>query len=227
MTDITGPFNRSHHQRIGPGRRIARDLPRSARTRREDVAVVEEPVESRHTTTPDEFGHLLSQARSGSTWAWSQLYDGLAGPLLGYLRVRGAAEPEDLLSEVFLQMVRGLHAFEGDSQQFRSWVFTIAHRRLIDERRARSKRPVELREDLEPAVVAEDPATTVIDRLTDEEIIGFLDALTPEQRDVLLLRLLAGLTIDEIARALGKTPGAVKALQRRGLLTLQETLSSQ
>jgi RNA polymerase sigma-70 factor (ECF subfamily) len=122
-------------------------------------------------------------------------------------------------------MVRGLHTFEGDSQQFRSWVFTIAHRRLIDERRARSKRPVELREDLESAVVAEDPATAVMDRLTDEEIIGFLDALTPEQRDVLLLRLLAGLTIDEIARALGKTPGAVKALQRRGLIALQENLS--
>jgi RNA polymerase sigma factor (sigma-70 family) len=144
---------------------------------------------------------------------------------LGYLRVRGAAEPEDLLSEVFLHMVRGLHTFEGDNEQFRSWVFTIAHRRLIDERRARSRRPVELREDLESALVAEDAATAVIDRLTDEEIIGFLDALTPEQRDVLLLRLLAGLTIDEIARALGKTPGAVKALQRRGLIALQENLS--
>jgi RNA polymerase sigma-70 factor (ECF subfamily) len=198
-----------------------------ARTRSEDVALVEEPSASQDTTIPDEFGHLLSQARSGSTWAWSQLYAGLAGPLFGYLKARGAAEPEDLLSEVFLQMVRGLHAFEGDSQQFRSWVFTIAHRRLIDEWRARSTRPVELREDLEPAVFAEDPANAVIDRLTDEEIIGFLDALTPEQRDVLLLRLLAGLSIGEIARALGKTSGAVKGLQRRGLLTLQENLSSQ
>jgi len=227
VTDITEPFNRSLHQRIGPWRRIAHDPPRLARTRPDDVAVVEEPLSSTETTVPDEFGYLLSQARSGSTWAWSQLYARLAGPLLGYLRVRGAAEPEDLLSEVFLHMVRGLHAFEGDSQQFRSWAFTIAHRRLIDERRARSRRPVELREDLEPAVVAEDPAVTVIDRLTDEEIIGFLDSLTPEQRDVLLLRLLAGLTIGEIARALRKTPGAVKALQRRGLLTLQEILSSE
>jgi RNA polymerase sigma-70 factor (ECF subfamily) len=225
VTDITEPFNRSHHQRIGSGRRIAHDPSRLVRTRREDVALVEEPIVSPDTTILDEFGELLTLARSGSTWAWSQLYAGLAGPVLGYLRVRGAAEPEDLLSEVFLHMVRGLHTFEGDSQQFRSWVFTIAHRRLIDERRARSKRPVELREDLESAVVAEDPATAVMDRLTDEEIIGFLDALTPEQRDVLLLRLLAGLTIDEIARALGKTPGAVKALQRRGLIALQENLS--
>jgi RNA polymerase sigma-70 factor (ECF subfamily) len=76
-------------------------------------------------------------------------------------------------------------------------------------------------------VADEDPATEVIDRLTDEEIIGLLDTVTPEQRDVLLLRLLAGLTIDEIATVLGKTKGAVKALQRRGLLALQEILTSQ
>jgi RNA polymerase sigma-70 factor (ECF subfamily) len=227
VTDITEPFNGSHHLRVGHGRRIAHDPPRWIRARREDVAVVEEPFVSRDATLLGDFDNLLSQARSGSTWAWSQLYAELAGPVLGYLRVRGAAEPEDLLSEVFLHMVRGLHAFEGDSQQFRSWVFTIAHRRLIDERRARGKRPVELREDLEPAALGEDPATAVIDRLTDEAIIGLLDALTPEQRDVLLLRLIAGLTIDEIARAVGKTPGAVKALQRRGLLVLQEKLSAQ
>jgi RNA polymerase sigma-70 factor (ECF subfamily) len=106
-------------------------------------------------------------------------------------------------------------------------VFTIAHRRLIDERRDRGKRPIELRGDFDPLVADEDPATEVIDRLTDEEIIGLLDTVTPEQRDVLLLRLLAGLTIDEIATVLGKTKGAVKALQRRGLLALQEILTSQ
>jgi RNA polymerase sigma-70 factor (ECF subfamily) len=76
-------------------------------------------------------------------------------------------------------------------------------------------------------VADEDPATEAIDRLTDEEIIGLLDAVTPDQRDVLLLRLLAGLTIDEVATVVGKTKGAVKALQRRGLLALQEILTFQ
>jgi RNA polymerase sigma-70 factor (ECF subfamily) len=224
VTEIAQPFN---HLTIGQGRRTAHDLPRRDRIRREDVPLVEEPSVSADTTILEEFNHLLAQARSGDTSAWSQLYYELAGPVLGYLRARGAAEPEDLLSEVFLSMVRGIHGFQGDSRQFRSWVFTIAHRRLIDERRARGKRSIELRGDLEPVVADEDPATEAIDRLTDEEIIGLLDAVTPEQRDVLLLRLLAGLTIDEIATVVGKTKGAVKALQRRGLLALQEILTFQ
>jgi RNA polymerase sigma-70 factor (ECF subfamily) len=225
VTEIAQPFN--HHLTIGQGRRTAHDPLRRDRTRGEDISLVEEPSAPGDTTLVEEFDHLLRLARSGDTSAWSHLYDELAGPVLGYLRVRGAAEPEDLLSEVFLSMVRGLHGFQGDSRQFRSWVFTIAHRRLIDERRDRGKRPIELRGDFDPLVADEDPATEVIDRLTDEEIIGLLDTVTPEQRDVLLLRLLAGLTIDEIATVLGKTKGAVKALQRRGLLALQEILTSQ
>ena len=218
VTEIAQPFNQLT---IGSGRRT------HDRIRTDGVSLVEGPSTAADTTLLDGFDHLLRQARSGDTSAWSHLYEELAGPVLGYLRARGAAEPEDLLSEVFLSMVRGVHGFRGDSRQFRSWVFTIAHRRLIDERRARAKRPIELRGDLEPVVADEDPATEVVDRLTDEEIIGLLDAVTPEQRDVLLLRLLAGLTIDEIATVVGKTKGAVKALQRRGLLALREILTFQ
>jgi RNA polymerase sigma-70 factor (ECF subfamily) len=228
VTDITEPFNRPHYPlRLGRGRLADHGHSSSVGTRRYDGPTTEDALAATDASLVEEFDRLLRLARSGSTWAWSQLYAELAGPVLGYLRLRGAAEPEDLLSEVFLHMVRGIDSFVGDSHQFRSWVFTIAHRRLIDERRARGKRPVELREEVEPTVAAEDPATQVIDRLTDEEIIGLLNALTPEQRDVLLLRLLAGLTIGEIAAAVGKTTGAVKALQRRGLQALQEKLFPQ
>ncbi|MGH8915146.1 MAG: RNA polymerase sigma factor [Acidimicrobiia bacterium] len=226
MTDITEPFGRSHRLKLGHGRLTTYDTPRSARARRDGAPIAEERGGPPEPALLDDFDRLLRLARFGNTWAWSQLYAELARPVLGYLRVHGAAEPEDLLSEVFLHIVRGLDTFEGDSRQFRSWVFTIAHRRLIDERRARGKRPVELRENVEPSDAAEDPATKVIDRLTDEGIIGLLESLSPEQREVLLLRLLAGLTIDEIATAVGKTPGAVKALQRRGLLALQEKLTA-
>jgi RNA polymerase sigma-70 factor (ECF subfamily) len=228
VTDITGPFNHPHYSlRLGRGRLTDRDHSPSVRAWWNDGPTAEAASASTDPSLTEEFDRLLLLARSGSTWAWSQLYAELAGPVLGYLRLRGAAEPEDLLSEVFLAMVRGLDSFVGDSRQFRSWVFTIAHRRMIDERRARGKRPVELRGEVEPAIAAEDPATQVIDRLTDEEIIGLVNALTPEQRDVLLLRLLAGLTIGEIAAAVGKTTGAVKALQRRGLQALQEKLFPQ
>lgn len=167
---------------------------------------------------------MLEAARAGGEWAWTRLYGEMAGPVLGYLRARGAAEPEDLLGEVFLQVARNLGSFAGDVAGFRSWVFTIAHRRLVDERRARSRRPVVPVADPKPDQMGDDPADVVIDRLTRQEMVSLFDRLSPDQRDVLLLRLIGGLTIDEIAQIVGKTTGAVKALQRRGLAAVKRKL---
>jgi RNA polymerase sigma-70 factor (ECF subfamily) len=173
---------------------------------------------------PKEFNAVLEAARAGDEWAWSRLYGELAGPVLGYLRVRGATEPEDLLGEVFLQVARNLSSFSGDVTGFRSWIFTIAHRRLIDERRASGRRPLELVADRESGP-SQDPALIVMDRLTEERIAATLECLVPDQRDVLLLRIMGGITVDEVAIILGKTIGAVKALQRRALQTIKRNVS--
>jgi RNA polymerase sigma factor (sigma-70 family) len=173
---------------------------------------------------PSDFDAVLESARSGEEWAWSRLYGEFSGSVLGYLRARGATEPEDLLLEVFLQVARNLGSFSGDLAGFRSWLFTITHRRLIDERRAQARTPIEPVPDLEPPQWGQDPAETVIDRLGTERIVRILQRLVPDQREVLLLRVIGGLTIPEIARILGKTSGAVKALQRRGLHNLKEFL---
>lgn len=170
-----------------------------------------------------EFSAVLEAARAGGEWAWSQLYGNLAGPVLGYLRARGATEPEDLLGEVFLQVARNLDSFSGDIAGFRSWVFTIAHRRLIDERRAGGRRPVEFMAEHESGE-SRDPAIIVGDRLSEERISATLQSLVPDQRDVLLLRIVGGITVEEVAAILGKTIGAVKALQRRALQTLKRNL---
>lgn len=73
-------------------------------------------------------------------WAFERLYADLAPVVAGYLRVQGAAEPEDLTSEVFLGVFTGLKLFSGTEQQFRSWAFTIADQRLVDERRRAGRR---------------------------------------------------------------------------------------
>ena len=172
---------------------------------------------------PKQFSAVLEAARAGGEWAWSQLYGDLAGQVLGYLRVRGATEPEDLLGEVFLQVARNLSSFSGDDVGFRSWVFTIAHRRLIDERRTGSRRPVEFMTEHESGE-SRDPAMIVGDRLSEERIAGTLQCLVPDQRDVLLLRIIGGITVEEIAAILGKSIGAVKALQRRALQTLKRNM---
>jgi RNA polymerase sigma factor (sigma-70 family) len=175
----------------------------------------------------EQFPYTLAAARTGAEWAWSTLYRDLAPSVLGYLRARGAGEPEDVTGEVFLQVVRYLPGFDGDERDFRAWVFVITHHRLLDERRRAQRRPVEPGGDLHvdgTAAGAEEEALRTISSDRVRELIG---RLPREQRDVLLLRVLGGLTVAEVATAMGKSRGAVKALQRRGLQALERELQAQ
>jgi RNA polymerase sigma-70 factor (ECF subfamily) len=175
-----------------------------------------------------EFEPQLEAARDGSEPAWAAIYARLAPQVLGYLRASGAIEPEDTLSEVFLQVARDLPRFEGGERDFRAWAFTVAHHRLIDARRAAARRPAD------PVAAVPEPETAPLGDAADEalarigrdEILRVLAQLTRDQRSVLLLRLLGGLTVDEVAAALRKRPGAVKALQRRGLAAVRRELAT-
>lgn len=174
-----------------------------------------------------EFDGVISGAREGADWAWSRLYGELAGPVLGYLRRQGSRQAEDLLGEVWLQIARNIGTFEGDEAGFRSWVFTVAHHRVIDERRRRTRKPEELVADVDEPGSWDLTAETAIDRVATDRVQEMIERLVPAQRDVLLLRIVGGLTIPEIAEALGKRVGAVKALQRRGLEALKRLVDSE
>jgi RNA polymerase sigma factor (sigma-70 family) len=177
----------------------------------------------------DRFEPLLEAAREGDERAWATLYRELAPAVLGYLRGSNAPEPEDVLSEVFLQAARDLPRFEGGERDFRAWVFTVAHHRVIDARRAAARRPAEpVAEPPEPeGAAAPGAAEAALSQVALEEMHEGLAALTEDQRAVLLLRILGDLTVEEVAGALGKRPGAIKALQRRGLAALRRHLVGQ
>jgi RNA polymerase sigma-70 factor (ECF subfamily) len=173
----------------------------------------------------EQFDEALTAARAGAEWAWTRIYGEFAPKVVGYLRAHGAADPEDLAGEVFVQVVRGLPRFSGSRREFGAWMFTIAHRRLVDELRRRARRPVETASaDLiaQVAGVGGDVAEEAEAALGDAAVRAAVAALPPDQRAVVLLRIIGDLTIDEIAKAVGKRPGAVKALQRRGLRRLQQ-----
>jgi RNA polymerase sigma factor (sigma-70 family) len=174
---------------------------------------------------PD-FDSVLRAAQSGAPWALTRVYEAFSGPVLGYLRLQGAADPEDLANEVFLGVLRRIPTFEGDEDDFRSWVFTIAHSRLIDERRRDSRRPQIVHDghELVNDRAGGDVERDALERLSSQRVQVLCEQLVADQRDVLLLRLLAGLTVESIAEALGKSEGAVKALQRRGLANLRKIL---
>lgn len=176
----------------------------------------------------EHFPGTLAAARAGAEWAWAAIYRDLAPAVVGYLRARGAHEPEDLTGEVFLQVVRDLPRFEGGEREFRAWVFVIAHHRLLDESRGRARRPVDLEPD-GPVVASdfEDVETRVMESTSSEGIRRIIDQLPPDQRDVLLLRVLGDLTVQQVSEAVGKSAGAVKALQRRGLASIKRTLAEE
>lgn len=170
-------------------------------------------------------GSRIDAAKSGADWAWGELYRELAGPVTGYLRSRGATDPEDLSSEVFLQVARDIHRFEGDEANFRSWVFVVAHRRLIDDRRARSRRPDTVDdESTEFEYQGGDVEEEVMAQLSEARIRDVFDTLTDDQSNVLALRIIADLSLEETATAMKKRVGAVKALQRRALLAIKRQL---
>ncbi|MDP8958483.1 MAG: sigma-70 family RNA polymerase sigma factor [Actinomycetota bacterium] len=173
------------------------------------------------------FDSVLIAAQEGADWAWEILYREVAPQVLGYLRARGAEDPEDLLGEVFLQLARNLKGFEGGEGGFRSWVFMISHHRLIDERRARQRRPERPVTGALEKASGDDVEAEALGRLSTEWLAGLFGRLTPDQRDVLALRIIAGLTLEETARAVGKRTGAVKALQRRGLAVVRREMERE
>lgn len=173
------------------------------------------------------FDELLPAARRGDDAAWAALYRDLAPALVGYLRGHGAPDPEDLVGEVWVQVVRHLDGFEGDERGFRSWVFTIAHRRLIDVHRVQRRRPEDVSpvQDLEAALPPVEAEPDALATLGTEEVLSLLDLLTDDQREVLLLRLLAGLRLAEIAEVTGRPRQAVKSLQKRGIEHLRRLVN--
>lgn len=149
----------------------------------------------------------------------AEAYERLSPAVLGYLRAQRAPEPEDILGEVFLQVARDLPRFRGDDDALRRWVFSIAHNRLLDARRRESRRPRLVDSD-----VPEIPAPPVADTI-DPDLVAALAELTPDQREVVVLRFVADLPLADVAKITSRRTGAVKAMQHRALEALGRALS--
>jgi RNA polymerase sigma factor (sigma-70 family) len=173
------------------------------------------------------FDDVLVAAQAGAAWAFEVFYRDLSPAVTGYLRLHGAAEPDDLASETFLGVFTGLGSFRGDEDALRAWVFTIAHRRLVDDWRRRSRRP-QLADDSGDltAHLGGDVEDDVLVRLGADTVQRLCGRLPDDQRAVVLLRILADLTIEQVAAAMDRSVASVKALQRRGLRTLRAELEN-
>jgi RNA polymerase sigma-70 factor (ECF subfamily) len=167
-----------------------------------------------------DFATTIVEAQAGSRPALASLYRRLHPTVLAYLRRRAPREADDLSSDVWLDVQRGLNRFSGDEGGFRRWVFTIARRRLIDDRRRSERRSTVPSGDLDRYRADHDPAEEAVTAVLAAEIRRKVERLPSEQAAVVRLRLVDGLTVDETAARLGKRPGAVRVLQHRGIRRL-------
>ena len=135
---------------------------------------------------------------------------------------------EDLTGSTFVSAIEGLPKFRGPVEALGGWLFQIARHDLYDHRRKQSRSRMEpLEENLSEAAASDgavDPEELAIARLEGGRVLRALQELSPDQREVLLLRMAGGMTAPEVAAILGKTTNAVKALQHRGLASLARVL---
>ncbi len=179
---------------------------------------------------PDSAAHVdeaICNAQSGSIQAFTVLYETFAGDIASFANARGVQHVDELVNDVFLGAFRALGRFEGDAAAFRAYLYRIARNKIVDSR------AVEFRDrdrwtSLEAmSIDITDPARThdveeaVLTDLDARELRVLLEMLTADQRDVILLRFLSGLTVTEVSNVIGKRPSAIKALQRRGLAALR------
>lgn len=177
------------------------------------------------------FDAAVLAAKEGAPWAWEQLYSWLSPRLLGYLRARGSRDPEGALGETWLQLARNVATFEGDATGFRSWAFTVAHHRVIDEARRRKRTPPtqaldEVLADDQQSLGVIDSESEALAAIELDELVGSIAFLSDLQKSTLLLRIIGDLSVAQTAEALGKSESAIKTAQYRAISTLRDRLES-
>jgi RNA polymerase sigma-70 factor (ECF subfamily) len=169
---------------------------------------------------------VLPAAQAGQAWALRVLYDALSPRVHGYLRTRGARDAEDLTSDVFVAVFPRLATVTGGAAGLRTLLFSVAHARLVDDLRRQARReptvPLVPEQDRRSAPSAEDE---VLARLSGDRVCELLAVLPDDQREVLSLRIVSELSLEQAATVMGRSTGAVKQLQRRALLALRAHLS--
>lgn len=169
----------------------------------------------------------VGEARQGDRDAIAAVYRALAPAVIGYLRGGGVADPENAAGDVFVGVIRGLPNFAGDVAALRTWVFTIAYRRMLDDRRRRRRRPEQPLGSNAVSLAVADDTQPVLDAIASAPVRDALTRLTSDQRSAVLMRIVAGLSLEETAAAMGKAVPAVKMLQQRALAALARTIERE
>lgn len=182
---------------------------------------------------PSELDPLIEGVRHRDPQAWAEIYERFGGQIYAFFlhQVRAVHLAEDLTAGVFMEALQAPEKFRGSLSDLRAWLFRIGRNNLIDHFRRRPHNLVSI-EDVDPAELdplgeIADPEELALASIDRQRVLRAIEGLSPDQKDVLLLRLTGDLTSAQIAELLGKTTGAVKALQHRAVSALARVLGGE
>ncbi len=170
---------------------------------------------------------VLEDARNGDAYAFEELFTELQPRLLRFLRSQEPTVADDLAAEVWMAIAKGIARFDGDWSDFRAWAFAIARRRLADHRRTAVRRRTDVVAadvfELHPA--GDETEQEVLDRLSGQQAADLVaSVLNGEQAEVVLLRVLGDLDVDQVAAIMQRSPNWVRVTQHRALQKLARRL---
>jgi|ETNmetMinimDraft_13_1059891.scaffolds.fasta_scaffold154371_1 RNA polymerase sigma-70 factor (ECF subfamily) len=172
--------------------------------------------------------NVVEQAKKGEQSAFAQIYEENFDRIYRYIivRIRNQAEAEDLTEQVFLKALESIRSYKWKGTPFSAWLYRIAHNQVVDWQRKMSKRQ---NLPLSDVIVGGgvDTASVAELNLTMDDLRIAITKITDLQRQVIVLRFTSGLSIAETAKSLGKSDGAVKALQHSALVALRKAMSGR
>jgi RNA polymerase sigma-70 factor, ECF subfamily len=174
-------------------------------------------------STPEDLERALRWAREGDGDALAVLWRAHQASLLRYVRGRGVDDAEDITTQVWIDVARSLKGFEGGGDDFRRWLFAIAHRRVVDERRRWARRMAASvpAPDVSPGADVEFEQRDALDRA-----LALVTRLPDPMREAVLLRVVADLTVADTAQVMEVRPGHARVLVHRGLRRLEQMLAA-
>lgn len=189
-------------------------------------------MQSSERGTPPGDAELVRLAQGGDSASFGTLYERYFDKVYSYLafKLGSPSDAEDVAEQVFLKALESLGGYKWTGVPFQAWLFRIAHNMLVDALRRRTRRPSE---PLEHASYvsderrAADPEAMLADKVTREGLLVAIERLTELQKQVISLKFAGGLSNAEVARLMGKSEGAVKALQHAALGSLQRILTKE
>lgn len=180
----------------------------------------------------DRFAEVLDRAREGDAQAFAELWRDAHPMVLRYLRVTAGEYAEDVASQTWLKVIESLATFSGDESGFRRWLATVARTTNLDQVRRSQRRPERLLADVvdladRMCAPAPDAADVAEERFATDRAIGLVRSLPPDQAEMVMLRVVLGLDVADVAAVVGRSPGAVRVAVHRALRNLGEKVAAE